>query len=144
MKIMNKRTNETLEVKQFLEKLKSFENDGESLLLSANNDITLVGICNRETSEIEEEYIVFDIDEIKTKVNLDKDTIELGKLIGLVSVNINLGHKCDLCTTEDEEILFGCSVPTHGHSWGLVCRDCLRDHGCTLGVGKGQRLIDAE
>ena len=89
MKIMNKRTNETLEVKQFLEKLKSFENDGESLLLSANNDITLVGICNRETSEIEEEYIVFDIDEIKTKVNLDKDTIELGKLIGLVSVNIN-------------------------------------------------------
>lgn len=144
MKIMNKRINETLEVKEFLEKLKGIEGTDCGLLLCANNDVTLVGICDLETSEVKEEYIVFEIDEIKTKSKLDKDTIELGRLIGLVAVNINLGHKCDLCQTEDEEILFDCSVPTHGHSWGVLCRDCLRDNGCTLGNGKGQRLIDAE
>ena len=31
-------------------------------------------------------------------------------------------------------------LPLHG-SWGYVCKPCFDTLGCTLGLGRGQRLI---
>lgn len=47
---------------------------------------------------------------------------------------------CDICKTKQKAYadaripLFGC--------WGYVCEACFKRHGCELGTGKGQILVE--
>lgn len=34
------------------------------------------------------------------------------------------------------------SLPAAGGSWAYVCRACFEHHGCQLGLGQGQQLIE--
>ena len=36
------------------------------------------------------------------------------------------------------------SLPAYGGSWGNICKACFDFHRCTLGLGKGQRLIERD
>jgi len=32
-------------------------------------------------------------------------------------------------------------IPAMGGTWGNVCKHCFVKYGCSLGLGKGQRLV---
>lgn len=46
--------------------------------------------------------------------------------------------KCDLCGRPFEHEFVDGFVVRLG-SWGLLCIDCHRTHGCGFGTGRGQR-----
>ena len=37
-----------------------------------------------------------------------------------------------------------CAIAYHGNSWAYVCKPHFDDHGCSLGLGFGQELIQAD
>jgi hypothetical protein len=45
--------------------------------------------------------------------------------------------KCDFC---DERARYDARIPSYT-SWGYVCETHFQQFGCTLGTGRGQKLI---
>lgn len=50
---------------------------------------------------------------------------------------------CDVCRdfNLDRPAYADASVPAWGGTWGNLCLDHFRDMACSLGLGKGQRLL---
>ena len=49
-------------------------------------------------------------------------------------------RECDLCRRGDA--YYDASMPSGG--WANLCSSCFRSSGCSLGLGKGQRLMTAD
>ena len=58
------------------------------------------------------------------------------------SVFVSRSHlpNCDICS-DGTLAEYDASLPVYGGSWANVCKRHFLAAGCTLGVGRGQRLI---
>lgn len=51
---------------------------------------------------------------------------------------------CQLCKNPLEGVMYDALVP-RGARWGNLCQECFTTHGCSVGLGRGQKyLLDAE
>ena len=53
------------------------------------------------------------------------------------SVTVAVLPKCDFC---DDQAHYDTKIPMYG-SWANVCERHFKMHRCSLGLGKGQRLV---
>lgn len=59
-----------------------------------------------------------------------------------MSMQSTVPPRCELCQKSftSEPVYYDASIPTHGGQWGYVCDECFKSHGCSLGMGKGQKF----
>ena len=56
-------------------------------------------------------------------------------------VEVNILPECDFCQ-DHEKASYDCKIPGHA-CWGNVCEKHFVHWGCSLGLGKGKKLIVA-
>lgn len=55
---------------------------------------------------------------------------------------VTLLPNCDMCDMEGKEIKALYDAKLNIGPWANVCQEHFRQYGCSLGLGKGQKLIE--
>ncbi|GAA0101475.1 hypothetical protein UT300012_21900 [Paraclostridium bifermentans] len=142
MKITNTILNKELSIADLLGILCYEERLGNQITLQAEYNQTLVTITDCKELRIKSKFAVSDLKELLHKTKFEPNYIDLGRKLKLIEYNYDLGNHCDICH-KHSDILLDCLLPKEkDYRWEVTCPTCFEEHDCSLGTGKGQRLLD--